>query len=69
MLTNNLKPQVDLPTWEMCNFAPTSNTAVSSLTAGNAGSTQRYLYYQVAAITYRYDTITDSWHQLTNMTG
>jgi hypothetical protein len=27
------------------------------------------LYYQVSSTLYRYDTVTDSWHQLTNMTG
>jgi hypothetical protein len=62
-LTNNLKQQVDLPVWEWCRFAPATTTALSSLTTGNA-LTNRYLYYQISAALYRYDTITDSWHQL-----
>lgn len=64
-LTNNLKQQVDLPVWEYCRFAPTNTTAVSSLTTGN-NLGNRYLYYQVSAALYRYDTITDSWHQLSS---
>ncbi|MEI6054195.1 MAG: hypothetical protein WCQ49_02375 [Candidatus Saccharibacteria bacterium] len=67
-VTNNLKLQVDLPVWEWCRFAPTPTTAVSSLTTGNTLN-NRYLYYQVSTSLCRYDTITDSWHQLTNMTG
>jgi hypothetical protein len=65
MITNNLKQQVDLPVWEWCKFAPVSTTAVSSLTTGNS-LTNRYLYYQVSALLYRYDTVTDSWHQLSS---
>lgn len=67
-LTNNLKVQVDLPVWEWCNFAPAATTAVSSLTTGNSLQ-NRYLYYQVSAECYRYDTWTDSWNRLTNTTG
>ena len=67
-ITNNLKQQVDLPVWEWLRFAPTSTTAVSSLTTGNSLG-NRYLYYQVSTNLYRYDTVTDSWHQLTNMIG
>ncbi len=67
-VTNNLKTQVDLPVWEWCRFAPTATTAVSSLTTGNTLG-NRYLYYQAVGALYRYDTVTDSWHQLTNMTG
>ncbi len=67
-VTNNLKQQVDYPVWEWCRFAPTATTAVSSLTTGNSLS-NRYLYYQVSATLYRYDTITDSWHQLNSVPG
>lgn len=66
-LVNNLKVQCDLPVWEWCRFAPTATTAVSSMTSeGVAGG--RYLYYQVSNLLYRYDTITDSWHQLLSTT-
>jgi len=66
-VTNNLKKQVDLPVWEWCRFAPAIPTAVSSMTTGNSLG-NRYLYYQVSGSLYRYDTVTDSWNQLTNMT-
>lgn len=68
MITNNLKVQIDLPVWEWCNFAPGTTTAISSLTTGNSLS-NRYLYYQVSARLYRYDTWTDSWNELTTTTG
>ena len=64
-LTNNLKSQIDLPVWEYCRFAPAATTNVSSLTTGNILIT-RYLYYQLSNLLYRYDTITDSWHQLSS---
>ena len=67
-LTNNLKPKVDLPVREWCRFAPAATTAVSSLTTGN-NLGNRYLYYQISAELYRYDTITDSWNRMTNLTG
>lgn len=54
-LTNNLKAQVDLPVREWCTFAPVATTAVSSLTTGNSLE-NRYLYYQISAALYRYDT-------------
>ena len=64
-ITNNLKKQIDLPVWEWCRFAPTATTAVSSLTTGNTLQ-NRYLYYQVSNLLYRYDTYTDTWHQLSS---
>jgi hypothetical protein len=67
-LTNTLKTQVDLPVWEWCRFAPATTTAISSLTTGNNLS-NRYLYYQVSGEIYRYDTVSDSWNRLTNMSG
>lgn len=67
-LTNTLKVQVDQPVWEWCSFAPTSTTAVSSLTTGNNLS-NRYLYLQVSGSLYRYDTYTNCWNAPTNMTG
>ena len=67
-VTNNLKQQVDLPVWEWCRFAPASNTNVSSMTTGNT-LTNRYIYYQISSELYRYDTVTDSWNRMTNMTG
>ncbi|NTW90575.1 MAG: hypothetical protein HGA35_01345, partial [Erysipelotrichaceae bacterium] len=63
MLTNNLKKQVDLPVWEWLRFAPQTTTAVSSLTTGNSLE-NRYLYYQISNLLYRYDTVNDCWQQL-----
>jgi hypothetical protein len=68
MLTNNLKVQVDLPTWEWMRFTPTTSTAVSSAATAKLQGT-RFIYYQVSGTLSRYDTYSDSWHQLTNMTG
>lgn len=67
-LTNTLKVQVDQPVWEWCRFAPTATSAVSSLTTGNTLN-NRYLYYQISSLLYRYDTHTDSWHQLMSTTS
>jgi hypothetical protein len=63
-LTNNLKTQVDLPVWEWMRFAPQNTAATTALTTAEDGSS-RYLYYFGGTnILYRYDTIGDSWQQL-----
>jgi len=62
-LTNNLKTQIDLPVWEWMRFAPVNSSATTCLTTPRDGSS-RYLYYLGGAILYRYDTIGDSWQQL-----
>lgn len=67
-LNNTLRSQVDLPVWEWLRFAPTGSSAISSMTTGNSLG-NRYLYYQVSGELYRYDTISDSWNRLSNMTG
>lgn len=64
-ITSNLKPLVDSMVWEWCRTAPTATTAVSSLTTAGKGD-HRYLYYSVASALYRYDTISDTWYQLSN---
>ena len=64
-LMSELQPQYDLPVWEICRFAPYPVTAVSSLTTGNT-LTNRYLYYQISNLLYRYDTVTDCWQQLSS---
>jgi hypothetical protein len=67
-LTNNLKTQVDLPVWEWMRFAPLNSSALNCLTTACDGSS-RYLYYFGTTVLYRYDTIGDSWQQLsTNFT-
>lgn len=67
-LVNNNKAQVDLPVWEWCRFAPAVSTAISSMTTGN-NLRNRYLYFQVSAELYRYDTVTDTWNRMSNTTG
>lgn len=62
-LTNNLKPQVDLPVWEWCRFAPTASVALSGMATADDGSA-RFIYYISASTFYRYDTYADSWQQL-----
>jgi len=63
-LTNNLKPQVDLPVWEWMRFFPGGNSsALTCLTTARDGSSP-YLYYFFGAALYRYDTRGDSWQQL-----
>lgn len=63
-VTNNLKPQIDLPVWEWLRFAPTV-TAAGLCTCTDESTNSRYIYY-LASTTgfYRYDTICDSWQQL-----
>jgi len=62
-LTNTLKTVLDQPVWEWARFAPTANQAVSAFATSDDGN-DRYIYYFVANIFYRYDTITDTYMQL-----
>jgi hypothetical protein len=64
-LTNNLKPVLDTPVWEWSRFAPTTTTAQSALTTSEDGD-DRYMYYLVGSLFYRYDAITDSYLQLSS---
>jgi hypothetical protein len=62
-LTNNLKPILDQPVWEWARFAPTVTSSLSALTTSEDGN-DRYMYYLVGNVFYRYDTITDTYMQL-----
>jgi len=62
-LTNTLKQKVDLPVWEWMRPCPIATAAGGTLTTADDGA-HRYLYY-LGATFYRYDTISDSWNQLT----
>jgi len=62
-LVNTLKPKVDLPVWEWMRPCPIATVAGGTLTTADT-LTHRYLYYMGATF-YRYDTISDSWAQLT----
>ncbi len=77
-LTNNLKPQVDIPVWEWCRLAPSVSSALSSTcTAENSlfhVSFGRYIYYLQSGTAsgsgtgttgfFRYDTVTDTYQLL-----
>lgn len=62
-VSNNNKKQIDLPIWELMNQAPTASSALSALCTSEDGS-DRYIYYMVGSLWYRYDTQADSWQQL-----
>jgi hypothetical protein len=61
--TNKLKPQLDLPVWEWCRFAPTATAALSALATADDGNA-RFIYYISGSLFYRYDTYADTWQQL-----
>lgn len=70
-LQNNLRVQLDLPTWEWMRFAPAVSAATSSScsTENSLYHEQhgRYIYYIIGATSFwRYDTWTDTYIQLTS---
>jgi hypothetical protein len=66
--TNNLKVQIDQPVWEWTRFSPqTFNNAASGFATAIDGS-DRYIYYQLTSVFYRYDTWSDGWAQLSSPT-
>jgi hypothetical protein len=69
-ITNNLKIQLDLPTWEWCRFAPANWDTNRPLTTAGDGRS-RYLYgpnyIGATGYAYRYDTFTDAWQQMAQM--
>lgn len=69
-LQNNLRLQLDLPTWEWMRFAPVVSSALSSATSTKNSLYHeqhgRYIYYLISATSFwRYDTWTDTYVQLT----
>jgi hypothetical protein len=70
LTANQLRKQVDLPTWEWLRFSPLVPTAglSSSCVADNSQFNEnsgRYIYYLLNATNFwRYDTIADSYQQL-----
>lgn len=62
-LDNKLKKQIDLPVWEWLRFSPATTTAISTMTTTEDGE-NRYIYYLVGSLFYRYDTYADTWQQL-----
>ena len=63
-LTNNLKQQVDLPVFEWLRFTPVATTGLTCLTTARDGSSRYLYYFGPSNVLYRYDTIGDSWQQL-----
>jgi hypothetical protein len=70
LTANQLRKQVDLPTWEHLRFAPVVPTGGLSATcvADNSNfndTSGRYLYYLINATNFwRYDTVADTYEQL-----
>jgi hypothetical protein len=70
LTANQLRKQVDLPTWEWMRFAPASATSGlnCSCTPDNSLFNEisgRYIYYLINATNFwRYDTIADTYLQL-----
>jgi len=70
LTANQLRKQVDLPTWEWLRFSPAAPTAglSCSCTADNSlfnENSGRYIYYLINATNFwRYDTIADTYLQL-----
>jgi hypothetical protein len=71
---NQLRAQIDLPTWEWLRFSPVApSTGLScSCVADNMAfnsTSGRYIYYLLAAANFwRYDTVTDTYEQLASPT-
>jgi hypothetical protein len=70
LTANQLKKQVDLPTWEWLRFSPVAPSAglSCSCAADNSQFNEnngRYIYYLLNATNFwRYDTIADAYEQL-----
>lgn len=65
-LTNKLKPVVDLPIWEWMRFnGGGAVTDTTSWTTAEDGS-DRYIYQMRANTMWKYDTVTDTWMQLSS---
>ena len=63
---NNIKQVIDLPVWEWMRFNPPgSTTDTTSWTTAEDGS-DRYIYQMRAATMWKYDTVTDTWMQLSS---
>lgn len=62
-MADTQKLTTDIPHWVLCNQAPTVTTAVSCTCTQDDGN-NRYIYYIVGALFYRYDTQGDVWQQL-----
>ena len=69
LTANSLRPQIDLPAWEMLRPAPAVSAATACSCAADNSNFHvqhgRYVYYLLASASfYRYDTWTDTYQQL-----
>lgn len=62
-MADTQKLTTDMPHWVLCNQAPTQTSAISCTCTQDDGN-NRYIYYIVGAVFYRYDTQGDVWQQL-----
>jgi len=60
---NNNKPVDMKQLWQVVEPAPTASSALSALTTSEDGI-DRYIYYIVGALFYRYDTYGNCWNKL-----
>jgi hypothetical protein len=49
--------------WQQVEPAPTASTSVSALATSEDG-TDRFIYYVVGTLFYRYDSYANTWHRL-----
>ena len=56
---------IDLPFFELCNQAPAFSSTLSAIATAEDGS-NRFMYYLTSSLFYRYDTVADTWQQLTS---
>lgn len=61
--TNNNKPVDMKQLWQQVEPAPTASSALSAMATSEDGS-DRFIYYLVGALFYRYDTYANSWQKL-----
>jgi hypothetical protein len=64
-VTNLLKTKVDQPVYEWCRFAPFAASALTAFVNDENGS-DRYIYAISGTAFWRYDTISDSWQELSS---
>lgn len=59
----NYEELFDMPVWEWTRYAGVSSTALSATCTSEDGL-DKYIYYVVGTLHYRYDTIKDTWQSL-----
>lgn len=65
-LTNKLRNVVDLPVWEWMRFNPPGTTTDTTCWTTAEDGSDRYIYQMRGVTMWKYDTVTDTWMQLSN---